>query len=87
MKGTNNRNLIGAFLASYVGNGKPVIVTESSGEVTTGNVVGYSRGGYPHGAEQKIQEATVQLYVTAKEGTPEGRYNIAVANIKQVEEA
>ena len=87
MKETNNRNLIGAFLKSYLDRDEAVTITETSGDVTTGIVVGYTRGGYKYGAEQKIREATVALYVKGQEGKQDGQYNIAVADIVNVKEA
>ena len=87
MKGTNDKNLTGAFLKSYENKGKPVTITETSGEVTTGLVIGYTRGGYKYGAEQKIREATVSIKVKGAEGEQDIQVNISIANILEVVEA
>ena len=87
MKGTKNRNLTGAFLKSYENNGKAVTITETTGDITTGLVVGYTRGGYKYGAEQKMREATVAIRVKGEGGKQDTQKNIAIADIVEVTEA
>ena len=82
MRTITDRNLIGAFIESFNGKPNEIRITENSGEVTVGRVVGYTRGGYLFGEDRQMRKATATIQV---EGDPPARFNVTIENVIEVE--
>ena len=80
-----DRNLIGAFIKSYEGKTEKLKITETSGEVTIGQVIGYTRGGYLYGDNREMKKATALIKAENGSGEPPSLYSISVEDVESAE--
>ena len=84
MRVITERNLIGFELKKLKGKETQVTVEEASGAITTGKVIGYTKGGHKALNDAEPQKASVLIQVIDQEGREPGDYKILIEDIEEV---